>query len=194
MRNLDTTRKRGWIQVPVKGKQPLPPTRHLPCYILVLFSQCCDFKWLMVEEGSVHTCRTSPELKLVLLRNLHKVWWQKTNCWQKGHIVNKNTHCSPKIKKIHIADKNTHCWQNTHCRPKNTHWWQKCTLLTASSVVDCGFEPWSDQTKNYKIGICCLSAKHAALRRKSKDWLAGNQVNVSKPGHMSICCFSELAL
>jgi len=34
------------------------------------------------------------------------------------------------------------------------------------------------QTKDYKIGICCFSAKHAALRRKSKDWLAQNQKNV----------------
>ena len=29
-----------------------------------------------------------------------------------------------------------------------------------------------------KIGICCFSAKHAVLRRKSKDWLARNQNNV----------------
>jgi hypothetical protein len=36
----------------------------------------------------------------------------------------------------------------------------------------CGFEPRSGQTKDYKIGICCFSAKHAALRRKSKDWMA----------------------
>jgi hypothetical protein len=28
------------------------------------------------------------------------------------------------------------------------------------------------QTKDYKIGICCFSVKHSALRRKSKDWLA----------------------
>jgi hypothetical protein len=33
------------------------------------------------------------------------------------------------------------------------------------------------QTKDYCIGICCFSAKHAALRRKSKDWLAQNQKN-----------------
>jgi hypothetical protein len=26
--------------------------------------------------------------------------------------------------------------------------------------------------------MCCFSAKHAALRRKSKDWLARNQDNV----------------
>jgi hypothetical protein len=32
-----------------------------------------------------------------------------------------------------------------------------------SSVVDRGFEPRSGQTKNYKIGICCFSAKHTAL-------------------------------
>jgi hypothetical protein len=48
-------------------------------------------------------------------------------------------------------------------------------LVLASSAVDRGFEPRSDQTKDYKIGICCFSAKHAALRRKSKDCLARNQ-------------------
>ena len=55
----------------------------------------------------------------------------------------------------------------------------------ASNVVDCGFKPRSGQTKNYKIYICCFSAKHAALRRKSKDWLAQNQNNVSKWSDMS---------
>ena len=35
------------------------------------------------------------------------------------------------------------------------------------------------QTKDSKIGICCFSAKHAAIRRKSKDWLARNQNNGS---------------
>jgi len=33
-------------------------------------------------------------------------------------------------------------------------------VILASSTVDCGFEPWSDKTKDYKIGICCLSANH----------------------------------
>jgi hypothetical protein len=40
--------------------------------------------------------------------------------------------------------------------------------MLASSVVDRGLEPLSGQTKDYKIGICCFSAKHAALRRKSR--------------------------
>jgi hypothetical protein len=50
--------------------------------------------------------------------------------------------------------------------------------VLASSAVDRGLEPRSDQTKDYKIGICCVSAKHAALRRKSKDWMVQNQNNV----------------
>jgi hypothetical protein len=37
------------------------------------------------------------------------------------------------------------------------------SVLTLS-VVGHGFVP-----KDYKIGMCCFSAKHAALRRKSKD-------------------------
>ena len=32
-----------------------------------------------------------------------------------------------------------------------------------SSMVDRVFEPWSGQTKDYEIGICCFSVKHAAL-------------------------------
>ena len=58
------------------------------------------------------------------------------------------------------------------------------SVLT-SSAVDRGFEPWSGQTKDYKIGICCFSAKHAALRRKSKDWSARNQNNVYEWSDMS---------
>jgi hypothetical protein len=55
-----------------------------------------------------------------------------------------------------------------------------------SSAVDCGFEPQKGQTKDYEISICYFSAKHAALRRKSKDWLAQNQGNVSKWDDISI--------
>ena len=52
--------------------------------------------------------------------------------------------------------------------------------VLASSAIDCGYEPRSGQIKEYKIGICCFSAKNAALRRKSKDWLDRNQNNVSE--------------
>jgi hypothetical protein len=41
--------------------------------------------------------------------------------------------------------------------------------VLASTAVDHGFKPWLGQTTNYKIGICCFSAKLAALKRKSKE-------------------------
>ena len=41
----------------------------------------------------------------------------------------------------------------------------------SSNDVDRGVEPRSGQTKDYKIGICCFSAKHASLRIKNKEWL-----------------------
>jgi hypothetical protein len=52
--------------------------------------------------------------------------------------------------------------------------------VLASSAVDRELEPRSGQTKDYKIGMRCFSAKHAAVRRKSNDWLARNQNNVSE--------------
>ena len=57
--------------------------------------------------------------------------------------------------------------------------------VPSSSAVYRGFESQSGQTKDYKIGMCCFSAKHAALRRKSKEWLARNQNNVSEWCDMS---------
>ena len=44
--------------------------------------------------------------------------------------------------------------------------------------------------------MCCFSGKHADLMRKSKDWLARNQNNVSEWSIMSSCglLFEPLAL
>ena len=52
--------------------------------------------------------------------------------------------------------------------------------VLASSAIYFGYEARLGQTKKYKIGICCFSAKNAALRRKNKDWLARYQNNVSE--------------
>ena len=43
------------------------------------------------------------------------------------------------------------------------------------SAVDCGFEPQSGQTKNYKIGICCFSANQAALTKEKEQRLVGSE-------------------
>jgi hypothetical protein len=47
------------------------------------------------------------------------------------------------------------------------------------------YEPWLGQIKDYEIGICCFSVKHAALRSKSKHWLHRNQNNVWEWSDMS---------
>ena len=63
-------------------------------------------------------------------------------------------------------------------------------FVLASSALDRGFENQSSQTKDYKIGICCFSAKYAALRSKSKDWLARNQMalnNNHSPSYLVPC-------
>ena len=39
--------------------------------------------------------------------------------------------------------------------------------VLALSAVDREFEPWLGETEDYKICICCFSAKRAALRSKS---------------------------
>jgi hypothetical protein len=40
--------------------------------------------------------------------------------------------------------------------------------VLALSAVDRVFEPRLGQTKDYEIGICCFSAKYAALRKRAK--------------------------
>ena len=57
--------------------------------------------------------------------------------------------------------------------------------VIAASVVDRWFEAQSGQTKDYEIGMNYFSAKHAALRRKNKDWLARNQNNMPKLSDIS---------
>ena len=58
--------------------------------------------------------------------------------------------------------------------------------VLASGVVDRGFDSRSGHTKDYKIGVYCFSAKHTALRKKSKDCLIRNQDNESGWSDMSI--------
>ena len=65
--------------------------------------------------------------------------------------------------------------------------------VLVSSVVNRGFESRSDQTKDHNIDICCLSAKEAELRRKSTDWLARNQDNVSEWSGMFIRGFVSVS-
>ena len=77
-------------------------------------------------------------------------------------------------------------------------WMKPIIHVLGSSTVDCVGAPIGSNQRLYQIGIFCFSAKHAALRGKSKDWLAArNQGDVSEWGDMCLsadCCFSEQAL
>ena len=44
------------------------------------------------------------------------------------------------------------------------------------------------ELKDYNIDICCLSAKKAALRSKSKDWLVLSQL------YMCVCVWTVLSV
>ena len=66
----------------------------------------------------------------------------------------------------------------------------------ASSAVDRGFDPRLGQTKDYKIGMCCFSGQHAALRERATfSWLG---IRIMCPNGVTFlpvdCCFSELVL
>jgi hypothetical protein len=55
-----------------------------------------------------------------------------------------------------------------------------------SSAIDRGFESRSGQAKHYQLVFVAYNAKHAELRRNSKDWLVPNQDNVSECSDMYI--------
>ena len=66
--------------------------------------------------------------------------------------------------------------------------------LLAHCTIDRGYEPRSDQTKDYETGICCFIVTHTASRSKTR-WF-GIEI-MSPSGAICLpagCCFSELAL
>jgi len=74
---------------------------------------------------------------------------------------------------------------------KSENWGKRTILKTGNGFRCCPpsgapLANFVKKNKDYKIGICCLSAKHTALRGKRKDWLVRNQNNVSEWGDMSI--------
>jgi hypothetical protein len=50
----------------------------------------------------------------------------------------------------------------------NTASCEKTSSVLATSAVDRKFKPRSGQTKDYKIGICCFSAKARSIKEKEQ--------------------------
>ena len=59
--------------------------------------------------------------------------------------------------------------------------------VIAFNMIGRDFENQSDQTKDYKIGVCCFFAKHTTLRSNIKYYLTLNQDNVFKRSDMPFC-------
>jgi hypothetical protein len=97
----------------------------------------------------------------------------------------KNKYFIPLLLQLHVSSLCFHIVTALLTVPFHCHLANEI-FSPASSVVNRGFEPRSGQTKDYAIGMCCFSVKHAALNRENKDWLARNLYNVSHWGGMSI--------
>ena len=69
-------------------------------------------------------------------------------------------------------------------------------IVLASRAVDRRFEPLSDQTEDYKIGICCFSANHRVLKRKSNTGWFGIEIMYLSGATCLTAnyCFSGLAI
>ena len=61
----------------------------------------------------------------------------------------------------------------------------RITLEYKTNEINSRGPRFKDMLSYYKTGICCFSAKHAALSREIKEWLARNQNNVSEWSDMS---------
>ena len=79
--------------------------------------------------------------------------------------------------------------QNTLCNARST--FRAFTILRQKTHKKRLFEymyinKFIFQTKDYQLVFVAYNAKHAELRRKSKDWLPRNQDNVSEWSDMYI--------
>jgi hypothetical protein len=77
-------------------------------------------------------------------------------------------------------------WETDQQCPPKTLIGSVIVSVLASSAVYRGFESRSGKTKDYQLVFVAYNAKHAELRRKSKDWLPRNQDNVSEWSDMYI--------
>ena len=104
-------------------------------------------------------------------------------------FMSTDIHYIPNICTIFIKGYETswiHQCQSTGLHNSRTYLCDCNNVFFCIFAVDRWFEFRSGQTKVYNIVICCFPGKHAALRRKSKYWLARNQDNVSEWGDITI--------
>ena len=108
---------------------------------------------------------------LLLLVSLDYSLWFSLMCFVTGppQTIHTTLPLKSHIKIALLAPESTD--NNFNC---NYHIGSVMVSLLVLNVVDRELEPWSIQTKEKKIGICCFSARQRALTSKNKDRLAWN--------------------
>jgi hypothetical protein len=104
-----------------------------------------------------------------------------------------NVYCIVTLSIVIYVDNICIRWETDQKCPPKTLIGSVIVSVLASSAVDRGFKSRSGQTKDYQLVFVAYNAKHAELRRKSKDWLARNRGMIMCPSGATCisadCCF-----
>ena len=126
-----------------------------------------------------------PVLSL-LMAYQHQSWQTRSWKWPKKDVCIEIYRIRQSHHKLYVI-LSSMCYIYIYHSNMSTDTHRICVVMVsvlASSVIDRGFEPWLGQTKDYKIGICCFSAKHGIIIMCQ-----------SGATYLSVdCCFSEIAL
>jgi hypothetical protein len=134
-----------------------------------------------VEDGKIWICLYTCTQKCRFLC----VFWRIVKARKVDRALH-NVFCIVTLSIVIYVDNICIRWgTDQKCSPK-TLIGSVIVSVLASSAVYRGFESRSGQTKDYQLVFVAYNAKHAELRRKSKDWLPRNQDNVSEWSDMYI--------
>jgi hypothetical protein len=136
-------------------------------------------------------------------------WWQESDIWSQAsyrYAILWEVFLDPSDSNFLFADLvgfYTH-WTYMHIFRHiflSNYWWQRSDIWSQASYrYPISWEAFFDLSDSYFLfaiergyhrwalahsSSCCFSSKHAVLRRKSKNWFAQNQNNVSEWGDMS---------
>jgi hypothetical protein len=153
-----------------------------------------------------HHIRKRTQITDNIIITLYRGFVFRHDSWKFAHGALNNNHSFITIsytkltERLKISNKQYIFKVNRTCRYYRQIETFNLTVFTSKAVR----RSWvrtlsvSGRTKDYKIGICCFSTKHTALRSTYTDWFPRNQNNVSEWSNTSTrglliwLCFSYL--
>jgi hypothetical protein len=159
-----------WFSIGYKAK-----TRWLGIRIMCLSMNCCFSELALYKSNSAcwsRTKRTSSSSHWKLICSQYYLWFCFIQKFNLSVTLYMPIILSDLLK-----------FQKYSYKPI---WMSEWLLFnTNSAIFQLYYHGFEVKPKTIKMDICCFSAKHTALRRKSKDWLVRNQNNVSEWSDMS---------